>query len=91
MKHIEHDVSDCGGIVICNINFNDELIKNAKKFGKPVFTDVHILTDIHDSYNKRFLEQADVVFLSDEGLPCCPEDFVMSIYFETHTFIIILF
>ena len=90
LKNIEHDISNCDGIVICNINFNDELIKNAKKFGKPVFTDVHILTDIHDSYNKRFLEQSDVVFLSDEGLPCCPEDFVISIYNEYKNNVIVL-
>ena len=77
---IEKDIPLCDGLVICNINFNDELIKNAKRFNKPVFTDVHILKDIHDSYNERFLKNADVVFLSDEELSCQPEEFIESIH-----------
>ncbi|MGP1576920.1 MAG: carbohydrate kinase family protein [Treponema sp.] len=90
LKGIEHAISDCDGIVMCNINFNDELIKNARKFGKPVFTDVHVLSDMHDSYNKRFLENADVVFLSDEGLPCSPMDFIETLYKEYKSKVIVL-
>ena len=82
LKDIEDDAGECDGIVVCNINFNDQLIRNARKYGKPVFTDVHVLSDVHDSYNKRFLQNADVVFLSDEALPCPPEEFVLALHRE---------
>ena len=90
VKNVEDDARSCDGMVVCNINFNDELIRCARKFGKPVFTDVHVLSDIHDSYNKRFLENADLVFLSDECLPCQPEDFLLSIYKEYRNKAIVL-
>ena len=31
-------------------------------------TDVHVLSDIHDEYNREFMEQADILFLSDEAV-----------------------
>ena len=90
LEKIKNAAASCDGLVICNINFNDELIKNARTFGKPVFTDVHVLSDVHDSYNKRFLEHTDVVFLSDEGLPCSPEDFLKAMYSEYKNKVIVL-
>lgn len=32
-----------------------------------------------DAYNREFLEYADIVFLSDENLPCPREDFLTSL------------
>jgi len=55
-------------VVACNINFNRPLLRLAKEAGKCVATDVHVLTDIHDEYNRAFMEQADILFLSDEGV-----------------------
>lgn len=77
---LENKVKEADGLVVCNINFNDELIHKAKESGKPVFTDVHVLSDINDGYNKRFLENADIVFLSDEGISGNHEDFLVSIW-----------
>ncbi|MCR5318674.1 MAG: carbohydrate kinase family protein [Treponema sp.] len=90
LSRLEKPISACDGIVVCNINFNDELIRNAKKFNKPVFTDLHVLKDINDPYNKRFLENADIVFLSDEGLPCKPEEFVEELYSTYKSKVIVL-
>ena len=56
-------------VAACNINFNRPLLQLAKAAGKPIATDVHVLSDIHDAYNRDFLECADIVFLSDEGIP----------------------
>jgi ribokinase len=54
-------------VVACNINFNRPLLHLAKKAGKIIATDVHVLSDIHDEYNREFMEQADILFLSDEA------------------------
>ena len=55
-------------VVACNINFNRPLLSMAKEAGKTVATDVHVLTDIHDAYNRDFMAAADILFLSDEGI-----------------------
>lgn len=55
-------------VVACNINFNRPLLELAKQAGIPIATDVHVLTNIHDDYNRDFMECADVLFLSDEGI-----------------------
>lgn len=61
----------CDGVdlvVATNTNFNRELLKLAKAAGKPIATDVHVLYDIYDGYNREFMEAADILFLSDEGI-----------------------
>ena len=54
-------------VAACNINFNRPLLHLAKQLGKTIATDVHVLSDIHDSYNREFMEYADILFLSDEA------------------------
>jgi len=54
-------------VVACNINFNRPLLALAKAAGKPIATDVHVLRDVHDDYNRDFMQAADILFLSDEG------------------------
>lgn len=61
-------INKSDGVVVCNINYNREIIKKAKELNKLVFTDVHVLSDINDEYNKKFMESANVLFLSDEGV-----------------------
>lgn len=90
MNKIEKTAASCDGLILCNINFNDELIKNAKKIGKPVFTDLQDLSDIHDSYNRRFLQNADVIFLSDEKIQGNHEDFLLALHREYQNKIIVL-
>lgn len=55
-------------VAACNINFNRPLLSLAKAAGKPIATDVHVLSDIHDGYNREFMAFADILFLSDEGV-----------------------
>lgn len=59
---------DADLVVACNINFNRPLLHAAKAAGKTVATDVHVLRDLHDDYNREFMECADILFLSDEGI-----------------------
>ena len=55
-------------VAACNINFNRPLLHLAKQTGKIIATDVHVLSDIYDEYNREVMEQADILFLSDEAV-----------------------
>ena len=70
---------DCDIVVACNINFNRELLKAAKDAGKLVATDVHVLSDINDEYNQDFMNTANVLFLSDEGIKGDYKEFILSL------------
>ena len=61
------DVEQADIVAACNINFNRPLLALAKEMGKTVATDVHVLSNIRDEYNRDFLAAADILFLSDEG------------------------
>ena len=41
-------------VVACNINFNRPLLRLAKEAGKVIATDVHVLGNIYDDYNREF-------------------------------------
>lgn len=75
----ENQSLDADVLILCNINFNRDLLKEAKTTGKLIATDVHVLDNIEDEYNKDFMEAADILFLSDEAIPCEPYDFITSI------------
>ena len=61
-------LEDADLVVACNINFNRPLLHKAKAMGKIIATDVHVLGNIHDDYNREFMEAADILFLSDEAV-----------------------
>ncbi len=83
MENAEQPIAECDLVVACNCNFNRPLLKMAKAKGKKVATDVHVLSDLKDAYNKEFMEFADIVFLSDENLKAAnknPWDFLREMY-----------
>ncbi|MCG3194600.1 MAG: hypothetical protein DIJKHBIC_03860 [Thermoanaerobaculia bacterium] len=59
---------------LCNINFSRPLLSRARREGKLIATDVHVLSDVNDAYNRDFLSAADILFLSDESLPGPPHE-----------------
>lgn len=59
---------DADIVAVCNIDFNRPLLRQAKAMGKTIATDVHVLSDIADEYNRDFMESADILFLSDEAV-----------------------
>lgn len=65
-------LQDAQMAVICNINFARPLLQEAKKRGIPIATDVHVLADFDDAYDRDFMAAADILFLSHERLPCAP-------------------
>lgn len=84
------DLHGCDLAVLCNINFNRELIQKAKQLGIPTATDVQVLSDIQDEYNRDFMENADILFLSDERLPCGAGEFIRQIENRYHNKIIVI-
>lgn len=70
-------------VAACNINFNRPLLHMARQAGKLIATDVHVLSDIHDGYNREFMECADILFLSDEQIGPDYRDFL---YALAHTY-----
>lgn len=83
-------VEDADLVVACNINFNRELLRIAKAAGKTVATDVHVLNNIWDDYNREFMECADILFLSDEGIGGDPYEFIDALEDAYRTPIIVL-
>lgn len=83
-------IAQCDLVAACNINFNRELLHKAKSMGKTIATDVHVLSQVEDDYNREFLENADIVFLSDEGLPCEPAEFLWQLHCRYHNDILVL-
>lgn len=62
--------------ILCNTNFNRVLLPIAKQAGKAIATDVHVLSDINDPFNRDFMAYADILFLSDGDLPCSAREFI---------------
>lgn len=61
-------ISESDLIIACNSNFNRPLVKLAKAMNKLIATDVHVLDDAKNEYNRDFMENSQILFLSDEGL-----------------------
>ena len=74
---LEAEIKNSDLVVLCNTNFNRPLLREVKKLGKLIASDVHVLSDINDEYNKEFMKYADILFLSDEQLPCSAEQFIL--------------
>lgn len=77
-------------VVACNTNFNRDLLVKAKKLGKIIATDVHVIDNIHDEYNKDFMMHADILFLSDERIPTDPKKFIYELARTYHNQIIVV-
>ena len=77
-------------VAACNINFNRPLLHAAKEAGKTVATDVHVLRDLYDDYNREFMEAADILFLSDEGIGDDYRGFIAELGHIYHNRIIVL-
>ena len=86
----EAHVADADVVVACNINFNRELLHLAKQMGKTIATDVHVLGNVHDDYNREFMAAADILFLSDEAVGEDPYGFMTALEEAYHTPIIVM-
>lgn len=76
---IQESIKRADLICACNINFSREILRYAVKHSKTIATDVHVLNDIHDAYNKEFMANVSILFLSDENVPCNEADFILQL------------
>ena len=86
----EEQIAEADIVVACNINFNRELLHLAKNMGKTIATDVHVLGNVWDDYNREFMECADILFLSDEAAGDDPYGFIEKLEETYHTPIIVM-
>jgi len=66
-------------LVLCNINFSRPFLHLSRAAGTPVATDVHVISSLEDDYNREFMERADILFMSDEGLPVPPQEWAKAV------------
>jgi sugar/nucleoside kinase (ribokinase family) len=78
-ERFEAALDACSLAVLCNINFSRPYLRRAKALGKPIATDVHTIADLEDAYNRDYMQAADILFMSDEALPCSPEEWLRKI------------
>ena len=66
--------------VLTNINFSRDFIRVFKENNVLIASDVHVLSSVDDEYNKDFLENADILFLSNEAIYDHEAEFMKEIY-----------
>ena len=86
----EEVLADADIVVACNINFNRPLLQLAKDMGKIIATDVHVLGNVYDDYNRDFMVAADILFLSDEAVGDDHYGFITALEETYHTPIIVM-
>lgn len=89
-EHYEQAVRDCELAVLCNINFARPFLAQAKAAGIPIATDVHAISNLDDDYNGDYMAHANILFMSDERLPCAPEEFARQILNRYGTEIVVI-
>ena len=57
---------------------------------KLIATDVHVLSNPDDDYNRDFMRYADILFLSDEGISWDKKDFLRALGDRYHNQVIVL-
>ena len=76
----EMAAEDISLAVLCNINFARPMLAQMRARGVPIATDVHTIADLDDPYNRDWMEAASILFMSDERLPCPPEEWVRRLW-----------
>jgi len=89
-ERFEAALVDCDFAVLCNINFSRPFLARAQQAGVPIATDVHTIHDLEDPYNADFMAAAHVLFMSNEKLPCPPEEWARRVQERYGTAVIVI-
>ena len=65
IEKINEIIDDIDMAILCNINFSRNMLKIIKNSKKLIASDVHVVYDVNDDYNKDFMENSDILFLSN--------------------------
>jgi sugar/nucleoside kinase (ribokinase family) len=66
--------------VLTRARFARPLIRCAERLSVRIAVDVHLVSDVNDTYSRPWMEAADIVFCSHERLPCPPEEWVARVF-----------
>lgn len=77
-------------VVLCNINYSRDKFEICKKTGKKTASDVHCINNLDDTYNKDFMKNSDILFMSDEKLEISPEIWIEKVYEKFSNEIIVI-
>lgn len=80
IERFETALTGCDVAVLCNINYSRPFLSRAHQSGKLVATDVHAIGNLDDDYNRDFMANADILFMSDEHLPTSPEHWSREVF-----------
>ena len=86
----ESALDGCSLAILANINFNRPFLQQARLAGKIVATDVHTIADLEDEYNQDYMAAAHILFMSNERLPCSPEEWAYRLQNRYGTAIIVI-
>ena len=86
----ENLLPDTSLAIMGNINFSRELMRFYKKNQIKIATDVHVVNDIEDAFNKEFMENADILFLSNENIIGEEQGFMAKLIAAYHNEIIVI-
>ena len=82
--------SDFDLYILTNINFNRELLFEFKKKNKLIASDVHCIYDINDDFNRDFMINSDILFLSNEYIKGRESEFLVELYNAYHNKVIVV-
>jgi len=66
---------NCNIAALCNINFTRDHLKRLSN-KMLIATDVHAIDNIHDEYNRDYLEYSDILFFSHEKIQLKEKEFI---------------
>ncbi|MBR1479070.1 MAG: carbohydrate kinase family protein [Lachnospiraceae bacterium] len=90
MSMVPPMIASCDMLVLANANFCRPFVKVAKEYNKPIAVNIHDYKKEKEKYNTDFLENASILYFSDDTLTGDPFDFVRDISDRYGTEIIIL-
>lgn len=90
LEQFDAALAGCSLAALCNINFSRPFLSRVKQAGLPIASDVHTIADLDDSYNRDFMANADILFMSDERLPCSPEEWARRVQNQYGNAIIVI-
>ncbi len=90
MSMVPPMIAGCDMLVLSNANFCRPFINTAKEYGKKIAVNIHTYLPEKEKYNVDFLENASILYFSDDTIKTDPFDFVRGIADKYNTDIIIL-
>jgi ribokinase len=79
IDHFASAIRNSNHVVLTNIAYSKPFLPLVQSYQKPIATDLHTLTDLHDAYNAPFLHSANILFMSGELLPATPETWASAV------------